>query len=331
MKIKRSLLKLLVFLAVISGLAWGQGWLTGVAAKVSAYLVRFPNELDFGVVFPEETLSRNYEISFTNDIGTEIEFEYPVDKTVGEEYDETVTVIHGDSIKYGITEGRKELPEGYGGGGDPALPGYYRDLCPHVGSTNGEGEGDVETAALLSATDGLDSWILDLLVPPIDGYVPPEEMGLVETVPVADDYGCDLAVGELGQTTTLRVDLPEDCVEFVSATPGLAAYDSGGEILTWNFSEVYYGDELSVEFKVRGKATCSATTTGVAYDDGIQVTTIDGVEDIIEEGETLGAAVGGDILGLATGGNLIYTTLASLAMIFVGLRLRRRLRLAPQD
>jgi len=39
----------------------------------------------------------------------------------------------------------------------------------------------------------------------------------------------------------------------------------------------------------------------------------------------------GSVLGIATGGNLIYTTLASLAMIFVGLRLRRRLRLAPQN
>jgi len=50
------------------------------------------------------------------------------------------------------------------------------------------------------------------------------------------------------------------------------------------------------------------------------------IPSVLGEGAVLGEETEavGDILGIATGGNLIYTTSASLAMIFVGLRLRRR-------
>ena len=329
MKLKQRLSGLLILLSAVFLLALGQNWLSQVSAKVSAYLVRFPDHLDFGVVFPEENLLKNYEISFTGDTSTDIDYDYTVDKTVGSEYEETITITQGNSIKYQIYEDRKELPDGYDGEGDPAMIGYYRNLCPHLDSESEGGEGDSVSSSFLSYDDTSDTWLLNFTVPPIEGYVPQDEPNIL-TVPVADDYGCDLTLDELPQATTLTVDLDEDCLSFVSdsADPTESSHDEVNEVLTWNFGDIYYGDSPEVKFKVKAIAACPNAVTTVAYDDGFKTTDDSGTETLSDvPGEVIAAAAEIKeplILGIATGANLLPSILGSLAALSTGLYLRRR-------
>ena len=206
--------------------------------------------------------------------------------------------------------------------------GYYRNLCPHLDSVSKEGEGDLASASFMDQIDKSDTWQLDFLVPPIEGFVPQDEAGIL-TVPVAGDYGCDLTLDELSQTATLRVDLDEACVDFVSASPGGYSRNTTDEILTWTFKNVYYGDTKKVTIKVKATDVCNGSTTRISYIDEFDETKASGDEDLEKERKVLAAVAEveepeGMILGLATGANQIPFIIASLVMISTGLYLRRR-------
>ena len=127
------------------------------------------NHMDFGVVFPQETLQKTFTVS--------LDPEYP------------------HEVNYAITQNPKPLPVDYeGDGADPENPGYYRNLCPYLEKISADdGEGDTEESAhLFPETDEMDAWIVAFDVPCIEGYVGQDFEGT--PVPNSGDYGCDVGV-----------------------------------------------------------------------------------------------------------------------------------------
>lgn len=146
----------------------------GVSATILPVLVSV-NHLDFGTVFPGEQLNREFTVTLAPE-------------------------NQSQTLAYWIEQKRKPLPPShpeYPNGGDPGLPGFYRDLCPFLTKTPEAGEGDAEVQASLTAvTDPVDRWQVDLNVPaissPIDGGVAQDHNGGV--VSTNGEFGCDIGI-----------------------------------------------------------------------------------------------------------------------------------------
>jgi hypothetical protein len=141
-----------------------------VSAEVIPVVV-MEDHLDFGTVFPGEGLEGNFVVSVSPD------------------YQE-------NGIQYRIIQRRKLLPPEhpeYPDGGDPQMPGYYRNLCPYLEKSTNEGEGDTEESATLSSLDDQsDAWVIYFKVPAIIGSVAQEHIGGV--VDSNGEYGCDVSI-----------------------------------------------------------------------------------------------------------------------------------------
>ena len=143
--------------------------LTGVSAQVIPVVVS-EDSLDFGTVFPGEELEGNFIVSYSE------EFE-------------------GNGVNYRIIQKRKPLPPEhpeYPNGGDPDLPGYYRNLCPFLTKVTNEGEGDIESGAFVGPDDLSDAWVIYFSVPAIFGFVGQDHTGGV--VNENGEYGCDVSI-----------------------------------------------------------------------------------------------------------------------------------------
>ncbi|TSC77038.1 MAG: von Willebrand factor type A [Parcubacteria group bacterium Gr01-1014_31] len=161
---------------VVSGLVFAifQSALIGVSATLLPILESI-NHLDFGMVFPGEQLDETFTITLAPE-------------------------FLGQSQDYWIEEKRKPLPPEhpeYPDGGDPELPGYYRDLCPYISLTGETGEGDVPAnATLTESTDETDVWTVLLDAPaiadPTSGGVAQDHKGGIVTT--NGEFGCDLSV-----------------------------------------------------------------------------------------------------------------------------------------
>jgi uncharacterized repeat protein (TIGR01451 family) len=126
------------------------------------------HDIKFGVVFPGENMDKgDLIVSYTDDPANGV-------------------------LSYFISRKRKPLPGIYEGSGDPAMPGYYRDLCPYLRLRIADNDGDTEVFAQVGPDDPSDSWIVNLKVPAIFGNVAQDHRGGV--VSTNGDYGCDLAV-----------------------------------------------------------------------------------------------------------------------------------------
>ena len=126
------------------------------------------NHLDFGNVFPGEELEGDFTVTY---------------------------VAEGDGINYRIIQQRKPLPEEhpeYPDGGDPEMPGYYRDLCPFLTKVSNEGEEDTENEAFVGPNDISDTWTIYFKVPAIFGNVAQPHIGGV--VDANGEYGCDVSI-----------------------------------------------------------------------------------------------------------------------------------------
>ncbi|OGY45368.1 MAG: hypothetical protein A2744_02860 [Candidatus Buchananbacteria bacterium RIFCSPHIGHO2_01_FULL_44_11] len=144
-----------------------QGHLIAVYADLLPISVS-EDHLGFGTVFPGEQQQGNFLVSYTGE---------------------------GETIPYSLLLKRKPLPPehpDYPNGGDPNLPGYYRDLCPHLDLISQEGEGDLTSNATVDPEDLSDNWLVNLAVPAIDGYVAQEHDGGI--VISNGEYGCDISV-----------------------------------------------------------------------------------------------------------------------------------------
>jgi|GEM_PF-3590870 len=148
---------------------------TDVSATIIPLSVNVEH-LDFGTVFPGEELQGNFIVSY---------------------------VDGGDGINYRLIQKRKPLPPehpDYPSGGDPDMPGYYRDLCPFLTKVSNEGEGDNENNAFVGPNDTSDTWIVYFEVPAIFGNVAQDHTGGVVTT--NGEYGCDISV---------NIDIDEIC------------------------------------------------------------------------------------------------------------------------
>ncbi len=144
-----------------------QSGLMSVSATVIPIQVSIPH-LDFGLTFPGENHTGNFTVSYAE---------------------------QGNGIKYTIIQKRKPLPQShaeYPNGGDPNLPGYYRDLCPHLTKVSLENEGDIEENSFVGPNDLTDKWTIYYSVPAIMGNVAQDHKGGVVTT--NGEYGCDITI-----------------------------------------------------------------------------------------------------------------------------------------
>lgn len=142
--------------------------------KVSAQIIPVTvstNNLSFGTVFPGEEIQGNFIVTYVED--------------------------EGGGIAYKLIQKRKPLPPEhpeYPEGGDPEMPGYYRDLCPHLEKVSLEEENDVPSSAFVgpTSTDPSDNWTIYFKVPAIFGHVGQDHTGGV--VDESGEYGCDISI-----------------------------------------------------------------------------------------------------------------------------------------
>ncbi len=145
---------------------------TMVSANVFPIVVSVNvDHLSFGTVFPGETQEGNFIVTYA-----------------------TTSV----NIRYSIVQQRKLLPSGhpeYPNGGDPAMPGYYRNLCPFLTKSSVDEEGDIESEASVGPSDLSDTWVIYFEVPAIFGNVAQNHIG--EVIAEGGEYGCDISVNIL--------------------------------------------------------------------------------------------------------------------------------------
>lgn len=186
--------KLLIFLIFFISLTVVASYLMINSQKVSARIIPVTvnvQHLDFGTVFPGEELEGNFIVTYVDE---------------------------GDGIVYMIIQERKLLPEEhpeYPSGGDPEMPGYYRNLCPFLTKASNEGEGDTENEAFVGPNDISDTWTIYFSVPAIFGKVAQDHTGGV--VDVNGEYGCDISIDvegcEFGETQPCDTGLLGICVD----------------------------------------------------------------------------------------------------------------------
>ena len=169
--IKKKSKKLMAALIGVIGLALILTNLQGNFMSVSATVIPVEvsvKHIDFGTVFPGENNSGKFIVSYA-DIG--------------------------NGVDYKIAQKRKPLPANhpeYPSGGDPLMPGYYRDLCPYLTKVSLENEGDIEEKSFVGPNDLNDTWTVLFSVPAIMGNVAQDHKGGVVTV--KGDYGCDISI-----------------------------------------------------------------------------------------------------------------------------------------
>jgi hypothetical protein len=169
-KYKRLLISLGVIVVLISVLIILNANITKVSAQIIPVTVS-TNHLSFGTVFPGEELEGNFIVNYIED--------------------------EGSGIAYRLIQKRKPLPPEhpeYPDGGDPQMPGYYRDLCPHLEKVSLEGENDIPSSAFVgpTSTDPSDNWTIYFRVPAIFGQVGQDHTGGV--VDENGEYGCDISI-----------------------------------------------------------------------------------------------------------------------------------------
>jgi hypothetical protein len=126
--------------------------------------------LDFGVVFPSENLQRTFTVSLES----------------GYEYEVNYIITHNPKA-------RDEDDRQYCRENPSDFEKCYPDLCEFLSENSLDGEGDIAgNAHLLNPDDALDNWAVDLVAPPIAGFIGQSYEG--SAVAQAGTYGCDIGV-----------------------------------------------------------------------------------------------------------------------------------------
>jgi len=162
-----------------------QGQIFKVSAQIVPVTVNVEH-LDFGTVFPGEELEGNFIVTYADT---------------------------GDGIAYRIVQERKPLPPEhpeYPDGGDPEMPGYYRNLCSHLTKVKDitETDQDTENSAFVGPEDISDTWIIYFEVPAIFGNVAQDHIGSV--IDENGEYGCDISIGATEAFVIDTVVVPSD-------------------------------------------------------------------------------------------------------------------------
>jgi hypothetical protein len=126
--------------------------------------------LDFGVVFPSENLQRTFTVSLES----------------GYEYEVNYRITHNPKA-------RNEKDRQYCQENPSDFEKCYPDLCEFLSENSLDGEGDIAgNAHLLNPNDALDNWAVDLVTPPVAGFIGQSYEG--SSVAQAEVYGCDIGV-----------------------------------------------------------------------------------------------------------------------------------------
>lgn len=166
--------KIITVLAIMACLSAAIMNLQADLIKVSAKIIPVAvsaSHIGFGTVFPGEQLKKNFTVSCAEE---------------------------GEGVNYKIIQKRKPLPPEhpeYPDGGDPEMPGYYRDLCPYLIKAGEEGEGDVEGdegGAFVGPEDASDAWTIYFEVPAIFGHIAQDHTGGI--IDAEGEYGCDISI-----------------------------------------------------------------------------------------------------------------------------------------
>lgn len=178
---KTKIVGLTIALVVIGALmmATWQNLIIGVSAQLDPIMLVTPENLQFGLSFPQEKRRAEFIVE--------------------------VAGSHESIIYYQITHERKPLPAGYEGDGeDPNMPGYYRDLCPYLTETIVDAEPDTVLEATLypnnpaGEDDIIDYWQVLFDVPTIKGFIDQGFVGIPVDAP--GDYGCDIKVATIAES-----------------------------------------------------------------------------------------------------------------------------------
>jgi len=186
-----------------------------VTAHIENALTVTPEELAFGTVFPQEYTTKEFTVSLSDsfkaqtrlaDVNYKIEQKPKCIKDgvhvqcVPNEVGACVCPA-GSTAMLDLCEFLSKLPKDTEAG-DVGHPSYYQaSPTPHCATPSPA----LATGNLNHQTqDDSDTWIVDLKVPPVAGYVGQEWPAGCPTVPENDkNYGCDLWVEVTGFSTPI--------------------------------------------------------------------------------------------------------------------------------
>lgn len=160
---------LVIFTVILLGVSF-QSFIIDAKAQIDPIVVQI-GALGFGIVFPSEELEKTFTVGLAE----------------GSECDPRYQISH--SIKP-LVESDKDYclsnPQDY--------TRCYPDLCAFLNeqSIDVPTENDTAANAYLFQNDTSDTWLVNLIVPPIEGFIGQDFEGL--TVGKAGVYGCDIEV-----------------------------------------------------------------------------------------------------------------------------------------
>lgn len=216
-KIALALVAVLVVAGGVAAMSAFEAWVINVTAHVENALYVHPEEIAFGTVFPQEYVESNFTVAMSDSFQAEDRVNDIMYKIV----QKPKCICTQDGIDRGLCEEGEYAPVDYAThmcpdgfeemlslcpylsklDGDPldnndtGVPSYYdpgTNSCPELSPAEAEG--------LLTKTDDMDDlWVVDLKVPPIEGYVGQDWPAGCPVLEENDqDYGCDLWIEVTG-------------------------------------------------------------------------------------------------------------------------------------
>jgi hypothetical protein len=156
---------------------YAQMSLTKVSAQLLPVMVKI-GHLEFGTVFPGQVLENNFTVWYGENNGLDSPYR------LVQKIKPRPNAIAPDGYTGSISDYCQASPSDY--------DRCYRDLCPYLTKLSREGEGDIDTNAMVGLQDLYDNWIVHLEVPAIIGQVAQDNSG--DPVSKNGEYGCDISV-----------------------------------------------------------------------------------------------------------------------------------------
>ena len=174
-KIKSTLLTVAGLFSVVVVTIWISS--SRVSADVWPIMVAV-DHIDFGTVFPGETLEESFEIIYLDEI--------PMNYRIVQKIKPLPDVLPPSGSGYElISDYCQDYPDD--------LTKCYRDLCPFLEKVSIETEeGDTEDSASMDANDDSDIWTINFKVPAIFGNVSQDH--IVGVINEGGEYGCDVSI-----------------------------------------------------------------------------------------------------------------------------------------
>ena len=221
-KILLSLAAIIVVAGGVAGMSAYEAHIINVTAHIENALAVETTPIEFGTVFPQEYLEKEFIINLSSSF-LSAERVDDVDYVIKQKPKPTADAV--DYWNGDITAAREwchnEGPGSLVPGTD--LTGCYLSLCPFLSKTDGDPEDNNDTShsgyyidptpespnsgdeycespgadatgrLIKSEQDNSDRWIVDLKVPPVMGYIGQDwPMGCPAVPENSQDYGCDL-------------------------------------------------------------------------------------------------------------------------------------------